>query len=84
LINIDYLKKESLVVNIKLTFSREIERWILGIEYDLIPLHRNLKSMTRNLRDRRMHQNKLERRKHVNNVETLDMWRKYTIRIEMI
>jgi hypothetical protein len=78
------LKKESLVVNIKPTFSRERERWIPGIEYGLMPLHRNLHTMTRNLRDRQMHPNEVERRRHVSIVERLDMWRKYAIRREMI
>jgi hypothetical protein len=74
------LKKEILVVNIKPTCSREREIWILGIEYSLIPLHRNLHTMTRNLREKYMHPNEVERRRHVSIVEILDMWRKSTIR----
>jgi hypothetical protein len=71
------------VVNTIPTFSRERERWIPGIDYYLMPLHGNLHTMTRNIRDMKMHHNKVERRRHVSIVEILDTWRKYTIRSEM-
>jgi hypothetical protein len=40
--------------------------------------------MTKNLRDREIPPNKVERRRHVSIVERLDMWRKYSIIKEMI
>jgi hypothetical protein len=54
------LKREILVVNIKPTFSRERASHIIGIEYGLRPLHRDLDAMIKNLRDRQMHPTKLK------------------------
>jgi hypothetical protein len=73
------LEKVILVVNIGPTCSRERERWILGIEDSLMPLHINLHTMTRDPRD---NHNEFKIRRHVSIVERLDMWRKIVIRRE--
>jgi hypothetical protein len=72
------------VVNINPTFSREIASQITRKEYNLIPLQKDLDATTKNLRDRQMHLNKFERRRDVNTMEILDMWRNYATRREMI
>jgi len=84
LIKINYLRKKILVVNIKPTCLRERASQILEIEYGLIPLHRDLETMTRNLRDKQMLPSEIEIRRHVSIVEILVMWRKFDIRREMI
>jgi len=73
LINIDCLDKASLVVNIRPTFSRERTRWIPRIEHGLMPLHRNLHTMIKNLKDRKMHHKKFKIRRHISIVGRMDM-----------
>jgi hypothetical protein len=75
------LDKVSLVVNTRPTFSRERERWIPGIESNLLPIHRNLHTMTRDPRD---NHDEVERRRHFSIVERLYTWRKIVIGRETI
>jgi hypothetical protein len=84
LITTYYLNKEILVLKLNPTCSREREIYIIEKEHDLIPLHRNIYSMTRNPRNKQIHPNEVERRMHLNIVEILDMWRKFSIRRETI
>jgi hypothetical protein len=78
------MKKEILVVKSRTTFSMEIAIWITWIEYSLMPLHRNLHTITKNLKGRQMHLVEVKRRRHASTVEGLDMWRKYVIRSDTI
>jgi len=72
-ISIDWLNKEILAVNNKSTCSRERARWILWIEYGLMPLHINIHTTAINLRDRCIHPNAVERRRHVNTMEIMEI-----------
>jgi hypothetical protein len=75
------LKKESLVVSNRPTFSRVRERWIPGIECRLMLLHRNLHTLIRDPID---NHNEIKRIKHVGIVEIMYMLRRNYSRSEMI
>jgi len=77
------LKKSSFLANIKPTCLREREIQIIRENYGLIPLHRDMDAMDRNLRDKHMHPNEVKRTRHVSIVERLDMWKKYAIIVDM-
>jgi hypothetical protein len=48
--------------------------------YCLIPMDGNMVDSTGNLRGKQMHPDEVERRRQVNIVERMDMWRSYVIR----